>query len=152
MQPSQVEPTCPGQAGQPKQAWTHRQDRRGAACPTTNTILINLWLSSDAEILLLSTDWAYKSALNVQKLVCNVYAFWLSFHFAHHRRWSGQCTQLLLHSVEKSIWLSTSVDMRPLWTMMIIIPLNCCSLSLSLALLCLPSALLLPLLPPNNSE
>ncbi len=38
------------------------------AYPTNNALL----LSSDAEIMSISTDWAYKSAQNVQKLVCNV--------------------------------------------------------------------------------
>ncbi len=35
--------------------------------PTNNALLINFGLSSDAEILLVSTDWAYKSAPNVQE-------------------------------------------------------------------------------------
>ncbi len=57
--------------------------------PTNNALLINFLLSSDAEILLLSTDWAYKSAQNVQRRVCNVYILLLSFHFAYHRWWLG---------------------------------------------------------------
>ncbi len=40
--------------------------------PTNNRPLINFLLSSDAEILLTSTDWACKSAPNVQKRACNV--------------------------------------------------------------------------------
>ncbi len=36
-------------------------------CPTNNAFLINLRLISDAEILLISTDRAHKSAPNVQK-------------------------------------------------------------------------------------
>ena len=42
--------------------------------PTNNTLLINFRLSSDAEILLMSTDWAYKSVANVQKHVCKMYS------------------------------------------------------------------------------
>ena len=57
--------------------------------PTNNALLINFLLSSDAEILLISTDWAYESAQNVQKRVCNVYIFRLSFHFAFHHWWLG---------------------------------------------------------------
>ena len=38
--------------------------------PTNNALLINFRLSSDAEILLISTDRAYKSAPNMQKCVC----------------------------------------------------------------------------------
>ena len=45
--------------------------------PTNIATLINFRPSSDAEILLVSTDWA-----NVQKHVRNVYIFWLSFYFA----------------------------------------------------------------------
>ncbi len=56
--------------------------------PTTH-LLIHFRLSSDAEILLMITDWAYKSMPNVQKPVCNVYVFQLSFHFACHRWWLG---------------------------------------------------------------
>ena len=41
-------------------------------------------------VLLLSTDWARKSAPNVQKHACNVYTFQLSFHFAYHHRWLGR--------------------------------------------------------------
>ncbi len=37
------------------------------------TLLTNFWLSSDAGILLIITDWAYKSTPNVQKRVCIVY-------------------------------------------------------------------------------
>ncbi len=59
------------------------------ALPTNNALLIMFRLSSDAEILLKSTDWAYKSAPNVQKLVRYVYIFRLSFHFACHRWWLG---------------------------------------------------------------
>ncbi len=36
--------------------------------PTNNTLLINFRLSSDAEILLISTDWADKRAKNVHAL------------------------------------------------------------------------------------
>ncbi len=42
------------------------------------------------KILLISTDWAYKSVPNVQKRVCNAYIFQPSFHFAHHRWWLGR--------------------------------------------------------------
>ena len=57
--------------------------------PTNNALLITFRLSSDSEILLLSTDWAYKLAQNVQRRVCNVHVFRLSFHFACHRCWLG---------------------------------------------------------------
>ena len=51
------------------------------ACPTNNALLKkNFRPSSDAEILLMSTDWACKSAPNVQKCVRDVCAFRLSFH------------------------------------------------------------------------
>ncbi len=53
--------------------------------PTNNALLTNFRLSSNAEILLISTGWAYKLAPNVQKRVCNVYIIQLSFHFAYHR-------------------------------------------------------------------
>ncbi len=43
--------------------------------PTNNALLIYFLLSSDAEILLISTDWAYKSVPNMQKRVCNVYTY-----------------------------------------------------------------------------
>ncbi len=43
--------------------------------PTNNALLINFLLSSDAEILLIITDWAYKSVPNVQKRVCNMYIY-----------------------------------------------------------------------------
>ncbi len=43
--------------------------------PTNISLLINLWLSSYAEILLLNTDWAYKSEQNVQGHVRNVYIY-----------------------------------------------------------------------------
>ena len=55
--------------------------------PSNNALLINFRLSFDAEILLLSTDWAYNSVPNVQKCVCTVYVFRLSFHFACHPWW-----------------------------------------------------------------
>ncbi len=58
--------------------------------PANNVPSINFRQSSDAEILLLSTDWAYKSARNMQKRACNVYVFRLSFHFAYHRFWLGK--------------------------------------------------------------
>ena len=57
--------------------------------PTNNALLINFLLRSDAEILLIRSDCAYKSAPNVQKLVCNVYIFRLSIHFAYRRWWLG---------------------------------------------------------------
>ncbi len=41
--------------------------------PTNSELLINCRLSSNAEILIVSTDWAYKSGPNVQKRVCKVY-------------------------------------------------------------------------------
>ncbi len=57
--------------------------------PTNNALLISFRLSSDAEILLISEQWAYKSMRNVQNRVCNVYTFQPSFHFAYHRWWLG---------------------------------------------------------------
>ncbi len=39
--------------------------------------------------ILISTNWEYKSAPNMQKHVRNVYMLRLSFHFAHHRWWLG---------------------------------------------------------------
>ncbi len=57
--------------------------------PTNNALLINFRLGSDAEVLLMSTDWACKSASNVKKCVCIVHIFQLSFHFAYHRWWLG---------------------------------------------------------------
>ncbi len=60
--------------------------------PTNNALLINFRLISDAEILLLSTDWACTLAQNVQKHVCNMHTFRLSFHFACHRCWLGPLT------------------------------------------------------------
>ena len=49
--------------------------KRGREDPTNNALLINFLLSSDAEILLISADWACKSAPNVQKRVSNVCLF-----------------------------------------------------------------------------
>ncbi len=60
-----------------------------SSSPTNNALLINFLLSSDAEILLIITDWACKSAPNVQKRVCNAYVSRLSFHFAYHPWWLG---------------------------------------------------------------
>ena len=57
--------------------------------PTDNSPLINFLRSSDAEIFLLSADWARKSAPDVQKRARNVYVFRPSFHSALHRCWSG---------------------------------------------------------------
>ncbi len=57
--------------------------------PTHNALLVNFRLSSDAEILLISTNWACKSAPNLQKSVCNMYIFQRSFHFAYHCCWLG---------------------------------------------------------------
>ncbi len=48
----------------------------GCTHPTNNVLLISFRLSSDAEILLMSTDWAYKLARK--------HVFWLSFHVAYH--------------------------------------------------------------------
>ena len=49
--------------------------------------------------LSISTDWAYKSMPNLQKRVCNLYTFWLSFHFAHHRwRLGPDTTRALLQT------------------------------------------------------
>ena len=58
--------------------------------PTTlGVVLISFWLSSDAEVLLINTDWAFVSGPNVQKHVCNVYIFRMSFHFVCRRWWLG---------------------------------------------------------------
>ncbi len=43
--------------------------------PTNNALLMNFRLSCNAEILLISTDRAYKSAPNMQKCACNVYVY-----------------------------------------------------------------------------
>ncbi len=42
--------------------------------PTNNALLVNFFLSSDADVSLISTDWACKSAPNVQKRACNARA------------------------------------------------------------------------------
>ncbi len=47
-----------------------------------------------AEILLLITNQACKSAPNVPKRVCNVYVFQQSFHFAYHHWWLGKVPNL----------------------------------------------------------
>ncbi len=66
--------------------------------PTNNAPLINLRLSSDAEILLISTDWAYKLGPKCKKnRVCKVYIFRQSFHFAYHHWWLGNRTILVVH-------------------------------------------------------
>ena len=57
--------------------------------PTNNALLIYFRLSFDVEILLISTDCAYKSAASEQKYVRSVHIFQLSFHFAHYRWWLG---------------------------------------------------------------
>ncbi len=57
--------------------------------PTNSALLINFRRSSDAEILLLSTDWACKLGPSMQKRVCNVHIFQLSIYFAYHRWWLG---------------------------------------------------------------
>ena len=61
----------------------------------------NFRFSSDAEILSISTDQAYKSAPNVQKRVCNVYIFWLGFHLACQRWWLGRDRALFWWQVTK---------------------------------------------------
>ena len=66
---------------------THKE--RHQACPTNDALLISSRLSSNAEILWTSTDWAYRLAPNVCKRVCNVYIFQLSFQFAYQRWWLG---------------------------------------------------------------
>ncbi len=58
--------------------------------PTNNAPLVNFLLSSDAEILLISINRACKLVPNVQKRVCNVYTFQLSFRFACHSWWLGR--------------------------------------------------------------
>ena len=65
--------------------------------PTNNALLTNLRLSSDADILLIITGWAYKSASNVQKRVCIVCMFQLSFHFACHPWWLGTVCRILVY-------------------------------------------------------
>ena len=57
---------------------TNRKNKNNA---TNNALLTNFLLSSDAEILSTITDGAYKSAPNMQKHVCNLHMFQLSFHF-----------------------------------------------------------------------
>ncbi len=64
--------------------------------PTNSALVINFLLSSDAEISLISTDWACKSAPNVQKRVSNVCVFQLDSHFAYHRWWLGRFAGRLL--------------------------------------------------------
>ncbi len=60
---------------------SHRTSRPNTTCPTNNALLTNFRLSSDAEILSISTSRACKSAPNVRKRACNVYMFQPSFHF-----------------------------------------------------------------------
>ncbi len=58
------------------------------------------------KFLLMSTDRAYKSAPNVQKRVCSVYLFQLSFHFACHRWWlAGRIRQQHHESRVGFFWL-----------------------------------------------
>ncbi len=61
-------------------ALVHKPCKGHLNCPTNNALLINFQLSSDAEISLISTDWAYRSTSNVQKRVCNV-SNWASIPF-----------------------------------------------------------------------
>ncbi len=72
-----------------------QQQRKLATTQPTNALLINSRLSSNAEtlliiqancLLIISTDWACKSAPNVQKLCVQ---FQLSFHFGYHYWWLG---------------------------------------------------------------
>ncbi len=67
--------------------------------PTDNAPLINFRLGSDAEILLISTDWAYKSAPNIRTktCTCDVHRFQLTFHFARHRWWLGMLLPTSIH-------------------------------------------------------
>ena len=65
-------------------------EKKLCAFPTNNALLICFLLSSDAEILSISTDGAHKPAPNVQKRVCIVYISRLSFHFAYHCWWLGR--------------------------------------------------------------
>ena len=60
--------------------------------PTNSGLLINFRLSSDAETLSTSANWACKSVPNVQGRTCNVYTFQPSFHFAYHHWWLGPPT------------------------------------------------------------
>ncbi len=65
-------------------------DKRRAEIHLPNRQRNSWWtsrLSSDAEILLTSTDWAYK---RVKNRICNVYVFRLSFHLAYRRCWLGR--------------------------------------------------------------
>ena len=50
-----------------------RTSGRTKIFPADSRLLISFRLSSNAEILLVSTDWAYELAPNVQKHVCNAY-------------------------------------------------------------------------------
>ncbi len=63
-------------------SWTHLY-------PTNKALLMNFRLSSDAEILLLSTD-SIQIGTKRAKRVCNVYISQPSFHFAYHDWWSGR--------------------------------------------------------------
>ncbi len=59
-----------------KTIWNLNEQEREASCPTNHALSINFVLSLDSETLLISTDWAYKSA--------NVDRFQLSLHTANH--------------------------------------------------------------------
>ncbi len=75
--------------------------------PTNNALLINFRLTSDADILLISTDWAYKSVPSARKKrACIAHIFQLSFfHFAYHRWWLGTWWELW-----KRNWVGGSGD------------------------------------------
>ena len=75
-------------------------------CPTNNALSINFRLSSDAEILLISTDWACKIGAKRAK---NMYALctysnWASI-FAYHLRWLGGKKTNWLSFVPSFLWL-----------------------------------------------
>ena len=80
-------------------------------CPTNNALLISFWLSSDAEMLLTSTDWGYKSAPNVHAMCVD--SNWASILHSTFGGWVSlghlsefYCTFLSFASAEKWLWLS----------------------------------------------
>ncbi len=66
-------------------------DSISSACPTDNALLVNFWLSSDAEMLLIITNWACK------KHACNVYCTYSNWASILHSIvggwvWNSLCT------------------------------------------------------------
>ncbi len=67
----------------------HEERREREYFPTNNALLINFRLSSDAEILLISTDWAYK--IGAKRATCT-FSNWASILHTTVSGWALSCS------------------------------------------------------------